>query len=174
MFSPFIAISPDSNHIAVARKPTLGDISLDIYDAATGEHLARTEPQHRAKFAPDGREVWGYFLPLSEDILPWETYNRELGFTSLGWAIVRDSESGLPRLENVIRNVEGPPIFPWESLCDYGIGYQRWVLSPSEKLLLWLPPLWRPRGRNIVWRGQFLALLHPELPQFVVLELPEE
>ena len=131
MFSPFVAVSPDSNHITVAGKPTLGDMSLDIYDAATGEHLARTEPQHKAKFAPDGREVWGYFLPLSEDILLWATDNCELGFTSLGWAIVGDFESGLPMLENFIRNVEGPPIFPWESLRDYGIEDQRWVLEPQ-------------------------------------------
>jgi hypothetical protein len=153
------SISPDSNHIAVVR--TLQDPKLAyllIYDATTGKKLVQTPSRghtlHPPWFTPDGCEVWCSQIR--------------------GWAITKDSGSDLLKLEPLGPTRYQPERCPWEPSHGYKITDDGWVLSSSGKQLLWLPPHWQSYKTNREWSGQFLALLHHELPEAVILELLEE
>ena len=61
---------------------------------------------------------------------------------------------------------------PWGSSHGYKITDEGWILCRDGKRLLMLPPLWQSHFREEqVWNGKFLALLHGELPEVVILEL---
>jgi len=49
-----------------------------------------------------------------------------------------------------------------------------WVLNSNGKRLLWLPPHWRVDDMDKVWSARFLAFLHHQLPEAVILEVLEE
>jgi len=155
LVSPHTSISPDCNHVIIARGGSLD--GLDLYDVSTGERLTGTATQGSMPwFTPDGREVW----------------NMGIGGKVEGWTIVEDSESGVTELEPL-----GPTTYPAGGIpCRSSRGYQVtsdwWVVSPSGKRLLWLPHDWRSDGRRM-WSGRFLGLLHRELPEAVILELEE-
>ena len=156
LVEPHIAsasVSPDFNHIAIVRQPTrTTDPHLDVYDMPTGKHLAGTTlAGHRPWFTPDGREVW---CDKGE-----------------GWTIVGGSGSDLPKLEELEPARYQPDGCPWESAHGHEVTDDGWILSSRGKRLLWLPPHWRSSKTHKVWSGQFLALLRPELPEAVILEL---
>ena len=154
--TPTASISPDLNHIAISPVAVEQVVGLKLYEASTGKYLASTPSSgEMSYFTPDGQEVWCYSI-----------------LEPKGWAIVRDSESGLPKLEGLAQ--ERPEGCPWVPSHGYKIMDDRWILDPDGKRLLWLPPYWRPREENMRWSGQFLALLHPELSEVVILEFPEK
>lgn len=108
-------------------------------------------------FTLDGHEIW------------CDCLGREYR-----WAIINDCKSNVTKLECL--NPTGGPSggYPWQPSHGPQLTDNGQVLSPSGKLLLWLPHYWGPYNReNIVWNGQFLALLCPELPEVVILKLPE-
>ena len=153
-----MSITPDLSRIIVAsRKPD--SYSLEVYDASTGLCLAEamTSVVMRPLFTQDRREVWvGHDSPGV-----WEQCE-----------IIEDSESGAIELKlQRISTSQG------ESLRELSSGYEvtdgGWVLSPSQKRLLWLPHRWRSGGWNRAWVGRFLGLLHGELSEVVILECLE-
>ena len=158
MYLYHASISPDFNQIAVMGMVDGKGIGLDIYDVSTGRHLADTPLWEMAKpwFTLNGHEVWcGHF----------GGYKR--------WAIVKDSKSGITKLEHLDPAESPPGGFSWQSSCGYQVTDDGWILSSSGKQLLWLPHHWRS-SKERVWGGKFLAFLHFELPDVVILELPEE
>jgi len=151
-FTPAVSISPDLSYIATVE---LLEFSLKIYEISTGECLGSVESAgDRLWFTPDGQEVW---------------CNTDNGVK--GWAIVKSGLMGQMELQPIEHKPEG---YPWKSSSGYGVTYDGWVVGPSGKQLLWLPPHWQSKEIHRQWNGQFLALLHPDLPEIVILECPEE
>ena len=154
---PHASVSPDLNHVAFANCTVRTSQGLNIYDASTGKHLTGTTVQgYEPWFTSDGREV--------------RCHNRADMMEQ--YAIVKDSESGLTRLMFLPPNQYMPRVVPWGPSNNYQVTRNGWVLS-SGKRLLWLPHHWRSEGKFRTWDGRFLGLLHPELPEAVILELNE-
>ncbi|KAF9644380.1 YVTN repeat-like/Quino protein amine dehydrogenase [Thelephora ganbajun] len=131
--------------------------SIHLYDVPTGQHLAsdRRGAMEMVFFSPDGREVWS---------------DSDEGDLS-GWKIIEDSESNITRLDYLESSIHPPGRSPWQSSRDYEVTDGGWVLSPSGKRLLLLPPRWRSHKWERMWSGRFLALLEGDLPEPVILEL---
>ena len=155
-----MSIFPDLSRIIVARflQQLFGD-SLEVYDVSTGLCLARimTWNVMRPLFTQDGCKVW-------------------VGANSSGeWVqceIIEDSESGVIELK--LQRARTPQSEGFrESSSGYEVTDGGWVLSPSQKRLLWLPHRWRSYGQKRAWGGRFLGLLHSELSEVVVLECLE-
>ena len=152
---PAASISPDLKYIVIAGGAVKNSEGLHIYDVSTGKCLTSTETFGWVPwFTPDGCEVWcGHYSG------EWD-----------GWMVVKDSKSGLPKLESTQHQPERCPWRPssrWDP-CD------GWVLGSGGKRLLWLPPHWRSDWARWAWGGRFFALVHPGLSEVVILELPEE
>ena len=155
------SISPDFNYVAIAEKTVGGEETehLNIYRVSTGDHHAGTFSQGSMPwFDPNGYGVWCHSVYGGVE----------------GWAIVGDGifkPANLERLDPAKGPLGG---FPWRSSYGYQITDDGWILSPSGKRLLWLPHHWRSDKRHRTWCGQFLGLSHHELPEVIILELPEE
>ena len=143
-----VSISPDFRHIA------LSDLhSLYVYGASTGENLWEEYARgHAHQFSPDGCHVW---------------YADSRGNAEV-WRV----RGGRDELEPQV-DIENPPEgYPWASSCGHRVTDDWWILGPDGKRLLMLPPPWRSYHPVLrVWKGQYLALLHAELPEPVILEL---
>ena len=110
-----------------------------------------------AWLSPDGREVWG----ASDS-------NSPMG----GWEVieVEDDEPSNRRLQPLEMTKCQPGALPWQSSHGYEVTNDGWVLSPTQKRLLWLPHPWRSVARHRTWSGRFLGLFHLGLPEVVILE----
>ncbi|KAF9646629.1 hypothetical protein BDM02DRAFT_2987144 [Thelephora ganbajun] len=151
-----MSVSPNLRHIAVGRwGASVRSSHLHLYDVHTGQSLASVRPGLRGHpwFTLDGREV--QYGGIYNHVERWE--------------ITEDSGSNTTRLERLSR-IEPPGGLPHQSLCGYKVTGSWWVLSPSGKRLLWLPPSWRSDLWHRMWSGRFLALLGSELPEPVILE----
>ena len=84
-----------------------------------------------------------------------------------GWKVIKDNESGATELKGT-----GclPVVPPWNSPKGYKVTDDGWILSPTQKPLLWLPHRWRSDEMSRTWSGRFLGLLHAELPEIVIFE----
>jgi hypothetical protein len=156
-----LSISTDLHRMAIVgegRGPTL--CYLHLYDVPTGQCLASTSIMllGRPWFALDGHEVWH---PITDN-------------KAEGYSIVEDDESDIIKLECIGVTADPPGGSPWKPSHGYEVTDDGWVLSSSGKRLLWLPPYLRSDSTYREWSGQFLALLHPKLPEPVLLELPAE
>jgi len=158
------SISPNFDYIAVMGKSGRARRKsswLNIYDLPSGEHLTRAGSEGGTPwFTRDGHEVWC--------LSSLESKVHE------AWVVSKDEEFGITELEH-IKEYRGPSGgFPWESPhgCQFTDG--GWITSSTGKYLLWLPPDWRSQEGSRVWGGEFLALLHCELSEVVILELLEE
>ena len=152
-FVPYMSISPGLDRVAIVG---YGSDPLEIYDVSTGERLAGTAIGGLMPwFTPDGREVWC------------------MGNSVRGWTIVKDSESGVTKLEPVGPTIQPSGGNPWRSSRGYRVTDDWWVVSPSGKRLLWLPHDWRSPETNRKWSGRYLGLLRGELLEAVILELDE-
>ena len=146
----FASISPDSHYVLVIT----GSIrdTLDIYDTTTGNRLYKLNVAFTslAWFSPDSDEVHstGDFGGLRR------------------WRIPGSAKSCIPKFTA-----------PWFCPYDYKVNNDGWIISPNGKQLLWLPHHWRS-GRDQMtrkWGGHYLALLHHQLPEPVILNLlPEQ
>ena len=96
---------------------------------------------------------------------------RELsGPNAQGWAIIKDGESIITKLEPLVPTVLPTGIFPWRPSHGFEIKYE-WVVDSAQKHLLWLPHHWRMvEHYEPVWNGQFLALPNQNLSRTVILE----
>jgi len=147
-----VSMSPDSGYIA-----TVGQIfdSLKIYEISTGKCVTSVETMgERLWFTPDGQEVW---CKTNDGVK--------------GWVIVKSDLLEQAELQPTQHQPKG---CPWKPSDCYEVTHDGWVLSSSGKKLLWLPPHWQSNEMHRQWSGQFLALLHPDLPEIVILEFPED
>jgi len=153
---PCISISPDSNYIAIAWQPVGSSRGLNIYDTSTGECLTGAATQGlRPWFTTNGPKVW---CESATDRVE-------------GWLVVKDGESNSTKLEPQVGTAHPPGGFPWRSSGGYEVTSDWWVLAPSGKRLLWLPPPWRSLEKHRRWGGKILGLLHRGLAEAVILVL---
>jgi hypothetical protein len=153
------AISPTLDRIATIVYPELAPAELNLYDASTGKHLTSTLPNaftSKLHFSQDGREIW----PASPKVCN-------------GWKIVEDSKSGVTELEPLSPTARPSLVYPWQSSRGCEVREDGWVLGPTQKRLLWLPPRWRSHDSNRAWNGRFLGIGHGELSEVVILEFLE-
>ena len=154
------SFSPDSCRVVHATVYELRRESvparLHIYDGSTGELLAvRLSPGGMPFFAAGGRDLWlvgdhGHGVVFRE---------------SNKWEAVQ----GLERRVGIEHLPEG---CPWVSSRGYQVTDDWWILDPDGKRLFMLPSAWQSPGvLQRVWKGQFLALVHPGLPEPVILRL---
>ena len=141
------SISPDSRHIAL-----IDMFGLYIYSVSTGELLWENSRSGGIPwFSPDGCDVW-----CVKDSGQAEVWNV----------------GGGRKVSGPLVNIEHPPEgYPWGLSCGYRVTDDWWVLSPDGRRLLILPPTWQSYPTQRVWKGKFLALLHYELSEPVILEL---
>ena len=158
--SRVFSISPNLNYITCSPEEP-NDEKLEIYELSSGKCIVdATLPTwvYRAWFTLDGHTVWAKH---EDDQLS-------------GWKIIQDSESGVTKLEPIEPHVSPPRGPPWESsTCGYQIVDDVWVMSPTQKQLLWLPPHWRTGKEYRVWNGNFLGLRHAKPREVVILEFLE-
>jgi len=153
-------VSPDLRYFAVTG--THGSdctpmySCLCLYDVPTGNHLGTVTQDHPFDltpwFTPDGCEIWCWGIPGQVE----------------RWEIVEDGESGVTELEYL-----GSISLTRRPSRKYRVTDSGWILGPRRKRLFWLPPQWRAHRLQMRWGGRFLALLHKELPEVVVLEFSE-
>ena len=149
-------ISPNLHHMAVVGSSGMWNTKLYLYSLSTGQcHTSVSDIRlGMAFFTPDGHEIWC----------------DDFGMLK-GWSIVEDSKSNVTLLEHPILCVYPSGVAPWKSSHGYNVMGNGWILSSNGKRLLWLPPHWRTSKQHTRWGGQFLTLLHCELPEVVILEL---
>ena len=150
---PYTSISPDLDHIA--SKGAFGD--LHVYNMHTEKLLTVASSMgYMLGFTPDGHVVWC--------VVADSRFDR--------WKITKEGTPDVTELESLGSTEDPPEGCPWRPSHGYQVTGDGRVVSSCKKRLLWLPHHWRSyRSFNQMWRGKFLALLHGELPEVVVLEL---
>ena len=149
------SISFGSSHVALA-----GAYYLYIHDASTGEQIFRGE----------SLSSYPFFAPVGCNLLVDGRNTVSIG----GGGQVQ-----LGRFD-----VEAVGGYPWTSSRGYQITNDWWIVDRDGKRLLMLPSAWQSHGvdrwvqerlpyevKLQVWNERFLALLHGELPEAVILEL---
>ena len=177
--SYFVSVSSDLSRIITLAFGSKDNL-LAIYNMSTGRRLADSTlaqgalkplstPHARFKVTDidshvgvktawptqDGRQVWG----ASDS-------NSPMG----GWEAIEDGESGTTRLHPLGMTACRPGALPWQSSRGYEVTHDGWILSPTQRRLLWLPHRWRSAERDRKWGGPFLGLFHRGLPDVVILE----
>ena len=156
-----VSISPDLSHFALLDFSQGEKVQhLRIYDMFNQRCLGMITTnnnweQPSLRFSPDGCEIWirGLFRPNAQ-----------------GWAIIKNGESIITKLEPLAPTVPPSGIFPWRPSHGCEIKYE-WVVDSAQKHLLWLPHHWRIVVEyEPVWNGQFLALPNQKLSRAVILE----
>ena len=159
------SISPNPRHLAIFSSDPFGPGILQLYDGSTGEKLAQWESENwelarcttwrgTPCFAPGGRDLW------------------LVGGDGCGEVFRVDNRKQAQWDPKRRVDIEDPPKgYPWASSRGYQVTDSWWILGPDEKRLLMLPLPWQSYAMRRVWNGQFLALLHGELPEPVILEL---
>ena len=109
-----------------------------------------------ACFTPDGREIWGTFF-LDSSVRG-------------GWEVIEDGGSNTTKLQPLPATACPLGVIPWQSSRGYEVTHDGWILSPTQKRLLWLPHRWRSVEEARKWGGRFLGLFRRDLPEVVILE----
>ena len=156
------SISPNLCHIAVITRDDGQSSHLDVYSASTGEHHGNLVGYKKIwdtpQFTPDGSKIW---CPISGGE-PELLTTPSGGFKDDSIELMSET----PRVDP-----QNPPEgYPWRSSCGYQTTEDGWVLNPDGKHLLMLPPPWWSGLAWQMWNGRYLALLHSELPEPVILE----
>ena len=155
------SVSPDSNHIALIVE-YYGYRLLNIYCANTGEHLRFESAIFLVR-----RKVVSWFAPGGGGF--WCADERG---EATEWEVVNNPKVLEPSSTEV--GLEDPPAgYPWASSRGYRVTEDWWICGPDGKRLLMLPPHWQSNAVRRMWKGQFLALVHRELSEPVILELLE-
>lgn len=144
------SISPDLSRVAIVV-----DRNVQVHDTSTGGQLV-------------GTEVTGGVACIA--LGDYEVWITDLEDPARGWKIIEGGESSINKLESLTTTTCPPQVFPWQSHCGYEVTDDGWVLSPTQRPLMWLPHHWRSEEEYRVWGGQFLGLGHGGLPEVVVLE----
>ena len=91
-----------------------------------------------------------------------------------GWEIVEGGVSSVMKLKPLEETLYPSRAFLWHSIRGYKVTDDGWVLSPTQKRLLWLPHRWRSdREEDRLWSGRFLGLSHRLSSGVVILEFLE-
>ena len=155
----YMSISPDLSRVVVTRQRHLLNGILEVDDVSTGSCLAwiSTRSVLRPRLTQDGREVWVWIDDLFAEQCE----------------VIEDGKSGAVELK--LQKTRGPSReFFRESFRGYTVTDDWWVLSPSQKRLLWLPRRWRSNEFYRVWGGRFLGLRDVQLSDVpVILEFLE-
>ena len=150
-----ISVSPDLSYVAISTKWGLG-----IWDVPTGKWCTSTpvsQEQDPLSIAVDECRVW--CMNVDHHVK--------------GWTIIKNSRSQIRELEPLEPTEYPSQIFPWQSHHGYEVTNDGWVLSPTQKRLMWLPHHWMSEETFRMWSGQILGLRHRELPEVVILEFLE-
>ena len=151
-------LSPDSRYILTVEPGK----KMSVHCGTTGEYLCGDKARSRAPwFTPDSHNIR---LLINED----KGWVREVRTVTTAGALQHQLSEG-----TIVDVVQGQWECPYISSCGYQVTDDKWILGPSGKRLLILPPLWRLGTflEQRKWKGQFLALLHGQLPEPVILEL---
>ena len=148
--STIVSTSFDFGYIAVTR----GAYGyLRFYNTSTGQGV--THPH-------SGGALW--FLPDSHDIgLVPDGSRGEVKIITTQGTVLKEMTLG--------DNEHEQWGCPYGSSRGYKFTNNGWIISPSGKRLLMLPPRWQAEMVRRVWSGQFLGLLHGALSEAVILEL---
>ena len=122
----------------------------------TTHYYAPITDIYRLWFTPDSNKIWGF--SQSKSLIG-------------GWEIIEDNKSGTRKLQPLEKSLCPLGMTPWQSPNNYRLTDDGWILSPNQKRLLWLPHNWRAQTNEMAWSGQFLGLLHLDLPDIVILEM---
>ena len=156
-FRHIVSVSSDLHYMAITIHSRDMRSLLYLFDVSTGQCLREISAQWGCiPFFATGDRIW---------------YNSNSGLQ--GWSLIKDSESGKILLEDLEPTQELPEGCPQKPSDGYKITDGGWILNSREKQLLWLPPHWRSDEKSVVWSGQFLAFLHHQLPEAVIIELLE-
>ena len=160
-FSTISSLSPDLSCTMVLRQTFSGENSISIHSVTTGTCLASTGSgeyfQPWLTFTQDGQEVW--------DMDPYSGNN--------GWEIIKSGVSGAMELKSLEGTLHPSRTFLCHSIHGYKVTDDGWVLSPTQKRLLWLPHRWRSGQEYRLWSGRFLGLTRSLLLEPVILEFFE-
>ena len=156
----------DSRYIAFIAGP--GATCLYIHDAYTGQYIAQGCTRRRVIpwLAPRGSDIWCADVWCVDD-------QGEADVWKARW-----QGGGLEPLRNDL-HVNRAGLFldrpeagyPWGSSHGYFVTKDWWILGPDGERLLVLPSLWRSDAVRRMWKEKFLALLHSDLSEPVILEL---
>ena len=151
------SVSPDFRYIALTVQSNWSTY-LCIYDTSTRGNIWCTTthgPESITGFSLDGNKLWcirdggmGESEVLGVGMRGLYRHNIDFGY-------IKHSPEGCP----------------WESSYGYQVTDDWWIIGPGGKRLLMLPPTWRSGPLRRLWKGRFLALLHHQIPEPVILEL---
>jgi len=140
------SISPDFNYIAF-----IVENGMFIFSTLAG----------------DGNWAWSF----SEGVTTWFA-DEDNAWCADNRGIATIWSAGTSQTIGTVYPSPSPPAgYPWGSAHGYQVTDDWWILNPDGKRLLRLPPLWQSDPVHRMWKGQFLALLHPGLSEAVILEL---
>ena len=148
------SISFDSRYIAITAEDYPGSGRLYLYNSSTGLRLDDAIVR--------GSTLW--FLPGSHSV-GWVADGNKGEVRRI---TTRDTLDYTVPIGDIERGQWGSP---HGSSHGYQVTNDGWILSPSGRRLLMLPPPWRSDMVRRMWNGRFLALLHGALPEPVILEL---
>ena len=151
------SISLNLDYIVRAREAIGGCYHLSIYRSSTHHHLRSVYVKGNTLwFAPNGHKIFCTTDGNNGDVVEIS----QSGHVSSTPVANIDSEHQSWR-------------FPWSPPPGHRVTNDGWILGLNGRRLLILPPPWRSSAVRRVWNGQFLALLHGELPDPVILELEQ-
>ena len=148
------SISFDSRYIAITAEDYPGSGRLYLYNSSTGLRLDDAIVR--------GSTLW--FLPESHSV-GWVADGNKGEVRRI---TTRDTLDYTVPIGDIERGQWG---CPHGSSHGYQVTNDGWIISPSGRRLLMLPPPWRSDMVRRMWNGRFLALLHGALPEPVILEL---
>ena len=160
----YALVSPDLSRVIAFQQHSKPRHSyLKMYDTSTWKCLASTTVEgvllSEPWFTPDGREIWRTGSPIRP--------------SPLGLRIIDEGKSGIIKLQPLEGTELPPGGLPWRSSRGFEVTDDGWILSSTQKRLLWLPHGWRSGERSRRWTGRFLGLGHAELNEPVILEFFE-
>ena len=145
------SVSADLKYIALAGYNEEEEF-LDVYCTSTEQKIHGDARAFELWFAPGGHDIWCAIDNKAE--------------------VLTITPDGLDCTNTVVDIEDGSLESPWGSSRGYNVTGDGWVLGGGDKRLLMLSPLWQSQFKVYrVWNGKFLALLHGELPEPVILEL---
>ena len=147
-------ISSDFGYIAVIAESYPGSGRLYVYSTTTGTRLDDAITR--------GSTLW--FLPGQHKV-GWVADGKEGETRGITARYTLDYTRPIGDIEH------GQWGCPHGSSHGYQVTNDGWIISPSRKRLLMLPPPLRSDTVRRVWNGRFLSLLHGSLSEPVILEL---
>ena len=146
----------DPHHIPLilpnSRYP--GGHSVSIYCPSTGHRIHPTR-------GVVGTSVW---------LSPGEGRVWCAARNQVEWLTIIETRRG-PQWQYQMGNIDQVSFaFPWRSSSGYKATDDGWLMDSDGRRLFMLPTPWRSHAAQRVWNDHFLALLHGELPQPVILD----